>query len=208
MIFTFAGCIVNEPLIEDFPSDKVSFKYEVVGDYGIDYLVGSPIQFTNVSEAVGNVSWDFGDGSPVSVEANPKHTYQTAGTYDVKLTVEGEGTTTKRILISDIFPTITIGDIPNGICEVKTTAVELNVELPNPQNLEVEYTWIFPLGTVNEAGEMVQFSSQVRRCCAQDGRNFGDAPDSRPASGEVGWRASATISRPRPAADKRFDERM
>ncbi|MEA4851378.1 MAG: PKD domain-containing protein [Paludibacter sp.] len=161
MIFTFAGCIVNEPLIEDFPSDKVSFKYEVVGDYGIDYLVGSPIQFTNVSEAVGNVSWDFGDGSPVSVEANPKHTYQTAGTYDVKLTVEGEGTTTKRILISDIFPTITIGDIPNGICEVKTTAVELNVELPNPQNLEVEYTWIFPLGTVNEAGEMVQFSSQA-----------------------------------------------
>ena len=32
MIFTFAGCIVNEPLIEDFPSDKVSFKYEVVAD--------------------------------------------------------------------------------------------------------------------------------------------------------------------------------
>ena len=30
------------------------------------------VQFTNVSEAVGNVSWDFGDGSPVSVEANPK----------------------------------------------------------------------------------------------------------------------------------------
>jgi PKD repeat protein len=49
------------------------------------------VAFTNTSTATGGTivsqTWDFGDGSPTSTVANPNHTYATAGTYQVTLTV-------------------------------------------------------------------------------------------------------------------------
>lgn len=49
------------------------------------------IQFTNTTEAVGDLSfeWDFGDGSS-SEEENPLHVYQQNGLYDVSLVVTNE----------------------------------------------------------------------------------------------------------------------
>lgn len=37
-------------------------------------------------------AWDFGDGSAVSTQANPSHTFNAAGVYDVVLTVTDNGT--------------------------------------------------------------------------------------------------------------------
>lgn len=37
------SCIENDPDIENFPNEKVAFSYEVIGDYKVDYLVGSTI---------------------------------------------------------------------------------------------------------------------------------------------------------------------
>ena len=78
--FICYACVENDPDIETFPSDDVNFKYEVIGDYKIDYLVGSQIQFTNTSVVKGACTWDFGDGTPVSNEENPIHKYEVAGT--------------------------------------------------------------------------------------------------------------------------------
>lgn len=36
-------------------------------------------------------AWDFGDGSPVSTEANPVHTYTKPGDYPASVTVTGSG---------------------------------------------------------------------------------------------------------------------
>lgn len=44
------------------------------------------INFTNASKNYATVSWDFGDGSAVSSEVNPTHTYASAGSYQVTLT--------------------------------------------------------------------------------------------------------------------------
>jgi PKD repeat protein len=44
----------------------------------------------NPSELVQFYEWDFGDGSPISNEANPIHTFAKDGHYNVKLTVGNE----------------------------------------------------------------------------------------------------------------------
>ncbi|MEG1838410.1 MAG: PKD domain-containing protein [Bacteroidaceae bacterium] len=155
LLMALHSCVENDPTIEDFPSDKIAFTYEVKGDYQEDFYIGSDIQFTNTSVAKGNAVWDFGDGE-TSTEAMPIHKYKTAGTYKVSLAVEGEGTNFRNLLISDIFPTVTIDPIKGeGICEVKNTSIHLSVFLPNPEQLEVEYNWTFPEGTTNAEGTKI-----------------------------------------------------
>lgn len=154
------ACVENEPDIETFPSDNVAFKYEVTGDYKIDYLVGSQIQFTNTSVAKGACTWDFGDGTPISTEENPIHKYEVAGTYNVTLTIENEGKRVNKLFISDIFPTVSMKELEDDVCEVNKTFVELTVSLPNPDNKIVEYEWVFPEGTVDEDMNPLTISDQ------------------------------------------------
>lgn len=47
------------------------------------------VHFTNTSFNAGSYTWDFGDGSPVSNDASPVHTYTSMGTYTVTLTASG-----------------------------------------------------------------------------------------------------------------------
>jgi PKD repeat protein len=44
------------------------------------------VQFNDASTDAGSWSWDFGDGTPVSIAQNPVHSYTTTGTYSIKLT--------------------------------------------------------------------------------------------------------------------------
>lgn len=55
---------------------------------------GAPceVSFTSTALNVSTYAWNFGDNER-STEANPKHTYQVAGTYSVSLTVTGAGGT-------------------------------------------------------------------------------------------------------------------
>ena len=48
------------------------------------------IVFTNQSSGATSYEWDFGDGN-TSSEINPTHSYQSPGTYTVKLTAIVEG---------------------------------------------------------------------------------------------------------------------
>lgn len=48
------------------------------------------VTFTNASTNAATYSWDFGDGSPASTEANPTHSYATGGQYEVTLTATNE----------------------------------------------------------------------------------------------------------------------
>lgn len=59
---------------------------------------GAPceITFTNQSTNAVSYQWDFGDGNS-STTASPKHTYETAGTYQVKLTATSAGSLTDEI---------------------------------------------------------------------------------------------------------------
>ncbi len=158
----FMGCVLllssckdDGPSINEFPNDKVAFTYRVSeGElYQEDFYIGSSIQFENISSETGNVTWDFGDGTTTN-EQNPVHRFKSAQTYDVSLTVDGHGKVTRKVMISDIFPTLT-STSSDAITEVNVSTVELGIYLPNPESLDVDYTWIFPAGTHNEAGDAI-----------------------------------------------------
>ncbi|HEX6022178.1 MAG TPA: PKD domain-containing protein, partial [Solirubrobacter sp.] len=64
--------------------------------------------------------WDFGDGSPISEEANPAHTYTTAGRYTAVLKVidsSGQSSSTSTVItVGNTAPTVTItGPIDGGL---------------------------------------------------------------------------------------------
>jgi gliding motility-associated-like protein len=67
------------------------------------------IQFTDASTTVGQTiskwEWDFGDGSPISNDQNPTHTFTTVKTFDVKLKVTTSlGCTNTKITQTIINP--------------------------------------------------------------------------------------------------------
>jgi len=57
-------------------------------------------------------TWDFGDATPTSTQANPQHTYAANGTYTARLTVAdgrgGTGTDTVSITVGNRAPSATI----------------------------------------------------------------------------------------------------
>ncbi len=151
-IFILNSCVDTLPLIEKLPSKEVTFDYYVSDNsYVLDYYVGANVKFESKSAAKGACTWDFGDGNTATGEI-VTHKYAVAGTYNVKLTVEGSGYQTDKILISDIKPILKLKPIAGGLCEVLSTAVEFNVELPNPEALQEEYNWVFPQGATDESG--------------------------------------------------------
>ncbi len=67
--------------------------------------VGTPVVFSSAGSSVDSgltatYSWDFGDTSTPATVANPSHTYLTAGTYTVKLTVTDSATTPLSTTVS------------------------------------------------------------------------------------------------------------
>ncbi len=70
------------------------------------------VQFTDASSSnTDSRLWDFGDGSPTSVETNPSHIYSSPGTYTVSLTCTNTiGSDTKTI--TDY---VVVGTIPTAV---------------------------------------------------------------------------------------------
>lgn len=149
-----ASCIPNTPDPVILPTDAVSFDYRILGDYALDYYIDSDITFKNTSPTKGEAVWDFGDGKTATGD-EVLHAYDAAGTYNVKLTINGI-TKSDVIMISDIKPLLTINPIEGGICEVLTSKVSFSLEIPNPKNRELTYNWIFPARTKNADGEIME----------------------------------------------------
>lgn len=150
LLFVAASCVDHIPLIEELPSTDVAFNYSVSDDsYQLDYYVGANIKFKSFSAAEGECDWDFGDGNK-AVGDSAVHKYTNAGTYVVRLTVSGAGYIEHKILISDIKPILKLSLVEGDQCEVLTSSVSFNVELPNPEGLDEEYNWTFPVGALDE----------------------------------------------------------
>lgn len=157
MLAVFAvSCIEKEPEYQDFPAKDVDFTFAVQGDeYTTDFYYVSPIQFTNTSAKTGAVTWYFGDGT-TSNDTNPVHQYAKADKYDVTLEIEGVGSRTYPLQVMDIAPVMSITSQSEDTVTINQTVVNLDIEIPNPNNLKCEYTWIFPAGTTLEDGTAIE----------------------------------------------------
>ena len=150
----FTACKDHIPEVEELPEDKINFTYQVSDDvYKLDYYVGATIKFYPTRPVSTECVWNFGDGSEAVVGDTVYHKFTTAGRYVVTLNAN-EATKANEIYISDIKPIVTLIQY-DSLCEVMTSYISFEVELPNPDNLEAEYQWSFPDGTTNEAGEAV-----------------------------------------------------
>ncbi|MBK6902277.1 MAG: PKD domain-containing protein [Saprospirales bacterium] len=76
------------------------------------------VTFTNASANYSKVSWDFGDGSALSSEEDPIHSYAALGSYTVTLTAtstDGKSTdkSSQTVTISDPDAELTklVGDV-------------------------------------------------------------------------------------------------
>ena len=152
-----SSCVDADPDYKDFPSKDVDFTYSVAAnesgevEYGMDFYVVSHIQFTNKSSKSGNLTWDFGDGT-TSTEANPIHKYEAAGTYQVKLTIDGVGSRTIPLMIYDIVPVLSIEKQSAEVLSCNDVSVSFKITIPNPENKKVKYEWLFPEGTIDASG--------------------------------------------------------
>ena len=157
LVMMVSSCVDPDPDYKDFPSKDVDFTYAVAPSadgqvqYGQDYYVVSHIQFSNTSYKQGNPTWDFGDGT-TSTEPNPVHKFEKAGTYQVKLTIDGVGSRTYPIMIYDIAPVLTIKSQSAETLTINDVDVDFNIFLPNPENKKVKYEWTFPDGALDAEG--------------------------------------------------------
>jgi len=99
------------------------------------------VSFTNTSTDATSFNWEFGDGA-TSIEQNPKHTYSTGGTFNVKLTatgVSGNNSITKGVTIQNpvaapVANFTFTGDNNFAPCKVTFTNTSTNA---------VTYSWNF-----------------------------------------------------------------
>jgi len=93
-----------------------------------NFCLGTTTQFTlNSSAAVTSVSWDFGDGSPLSNVVNPSHQYSASGNYIVTLTAtSANGTITKsRTITISAIPLIANSVSSQSVCGTPNMSYDL-----------------------------------------------------------------------------------
>lgn len=99
-----------------------------------DACMGQLVQFTNTSTVASSVTptytWNFGDGN-TSTEANPKHTYASAGSYNVSLQVSYSGMCSNTSPVKTInvqaapVPSITNADGDYSLCTGESLVLEV-----------------------------------------------------------------------------------
>lgn len=141
--------------------------------YEINHLT---VEFTNLSNDVGNSEWDFGDGSPISHETNPIHTYEEPGTYTVGLAFSnacGEDHFESQIVVVSIdgVSLNTISIYPNPTSS--TTTVEADFVMSRIQLLDITGRIIsdFSITDYSHKIDMSQYDSGLYLIRLYDSKN-------------------------------------
>lgn len=111
--------------------------------------VPAVVNFINQTPGGGTVVWDFGDGTS-STQNNPTHTYTTAGSYTVSLTVTNAAGCSQTITQTDTIrielPQVAILGLPRNGCAPVAIAPVANV---TSNHTLTNYLWSFGDGTTS-----------------------------------------------------------
>uniref|UniRef100_UPI003869E9F5 PKD domain-containing protein n=1 Tax=Cellulophaga sp. Ld12 TaxID=3229535 RepID=UPI003869E9F5 len=130
----------------DITSGEASLAVQFTGDTSSDPDTGDVLTY----------AWDFGDGSTATT-ANPAHTFTTAGTYDVTLTVTDDGT--PALSSSEVTITITVtapaNQAPTAIAtsDINSGEASLDVQFTGDTSTDPDtgdvltYAWDFGDGS-------------------------------------------------------------
>ena len=107
---------------------------------------GSQVDFTNTSLGSPTIfSWEFGDGSPVSTDENPSHTYSTGGMYNITYIVENSaGCSDTLIEPIEVFTVPDVDFEADTVCYLSITSFDNLTQDPTPMD-----TWDWDFGDGN-----------------------------------------------------------
>lgn len=153
-------------------ADTAGIAIDILPRPQMDYLSSAlsgcaPHDMSFMQSAIGATFyiWNFGDGSPVSNEENPMHTYEEPGTYNVSLTGVSEGgcdATVDNITVHVVTPAVAAFSSDPGF-PVEMSLPNTGVNFTNESQNGVTYRWEFgdgfasaelnPTHTYNTPGE-------------------------------------------------------
>ncbi len=153
---TAGGC--NDTLEVSAFVELISLDAEFVAesfdDQDREVCVGDSIDFIpDVQEAGYDYEWDFGDGTPVSNEMLPVHSYLYPGTYDVSLTISGVGCveTEEKIAYIEVQEANAGFSVLNSSSSCPPLVLSAgDVVVDNPENPATTYVWYS--GYMNQQG--------------------------------------------------------
>lgn len=146
MIANFGACIdsVTKP-ITVLPKPASNF----IADKTLSCKAPLLVNFTNTATGAVSYNWNFGDGS-TSTSANPSHTYNVAGSFNVTLIVTNASgcndTLVKPAYINIIPPGVTITGLPVTGCAPFTNVFSSTATGNEPVT---GYLWDFGDGTTS-----------------------------------------------------------
>jgi len=141
------GCVTELPPTAEFSSNS-------------PVPLGTPVQFTDLTTGTPpfEYEWDFGDGG-TSSEANPQHTYASAGAFDVTLAVTnflGTDSITHEVLVTPVICTDLTGlDLSLGSGDVPVAGVPVPFSLdlaPDGATKPYHYSIDYGDGSPAESG--------------------------------------------------------
>jgi len=120
----------------DVSSVSVTALDTAISNFTYVDLGGGTFQFTDISSPSGvinNWQWNFDDGSPINTNQSPSHTYSTASTYNVCLTVQDSNGCNTNTSCQSISFTTGIEDV-NEIKEILVYPIpakkDINLSIP------------------------------------------------------------------------------
>lgn len=105
--------------------------------------LGQPTSFNGLSPGATSWNWDFGDGSTNNTQQNPTHTYANAGTYNVKLCVNGTTNCVTHQVTVNPKPPVPVITGPSSSCGAQTATYSV------PATPGVSYSWNVSNGVIN-----------------------------------------------------------